>query len=377
MTDLIAQLATVLQPIGLTAILVYLYGYFSRSSTDIKITETIMGVVFGFAAIVAMASPIQTSSGVSVDLRNLFVGISAAFFGWRGGSITLAITVLTRLNIGGDGVIVGVVAASISGTMGLVWHNAISPRITNIFVSLPILASLISLHITAAFLLPAAVTAIILHDIAPLALVFNFAGTGIFALLIYREIALTDEANRLRTEATTDPLTRVLNRRYTIEIYRDWVHEKPAAKGVAMSCIDIDNFKKINDTYGHLAGDHVLVSAARRIASCLRKHDIFCRMSGDEFLIIMTNVRKEEASIVSERCRAAVAKAAIDFNDQSISASISIGTVWASQAPAFDQFRNAADQALYRAKSMGRDCSSFAVHPNSLRFAKPSTRAIA
>ena len=79
MTDLIAKLATVLQPVGLATILVYLYGYFSRSSTDIKITQIIMGVVFGLAAIVAMASPIQMSSGVMVDLRNLFVGISAAF----------------------------------------------------------------------------------------------------------------------------------------------------------------------------------------------------------------------------------------------------------------------------------------------------------
>tara|TARA_R110002167_G_scaffold1426_1_gene6578 strand:- start:50820 stop:51950 length:1131 start_codon:yes stop_codon:yes gene_type:complete len=373
MTDLIAKLATVLQPVGLATILVYLYGYFSRSSTDIKITQIIMGVVFGLAAIVAMASPIQMSSGVMVDLRNLFVGISAAFFGWRGGSITLALTVLTRLGIGGDGVLVGIVAASISGTTGLIWHHFISPRIRNIFVSLPILASLISLHIAAAFLLPAPLTALIMQDLAPVALIFNFAGTGIFALLIYREIALADEENRLRTEATTDPLTRVLNRRYTIEIYGDRVQGKPGAKGVAMSCIDIDNFKKINDVYGHLAGDHVLVSAARRIASCLRDHDLFCRMSGDEFLIIMTDVHAQEASAISERCRAAVAEAAIDFDNQSIGASISIGTVWASQAPAFNQFRNAADEALYRAKSMGRDCSSFAVHRNSLLSAIPAS----
>lgn len=365
MTSFTAQFAAFLQPIGLTAILVYLYGYFSRSRTSIAVTEFIMGVVFGTAAIAAMASPINVAPGVIIDLRNLFVGIAAAFFGWRGGSIALSITVLVRINIGGDGAMVGVAAAIISATMGLVWNHQISPRLSNILVSLPILASMISLNFLAAFLLPAPVTALIFRDVVPLAVAFNFAGTGIFALLIYREIELADEANRLRYEATTDPLTRVLNRRYAVEFYSDVIRGKSAKKGVAISCIDVDNFKKVNDSYGHLAGDQVLVNSARRISSCLRQDDIFCRMSGDEFLIVMTNVNQTEARLISERCRAIVTEAPIVFEGNEISASISIGTVWARQAPVFDQFRNSADAALYRAKAMGRNCSSFTVYGKS------------
>ena len=133
MTSFTAQFAAFLQPIGLTAILVYLYGYFSRSRTSIAVTEFIMGVVFGTAAIAAMASPINVAPGVIIDLRNLFVGIAAAFFGWRGGSIALSITVLVRINIGGDGAIVGVAAAVISAAMGLLWNHHISPRLSNIY----------------------------------------------------------------------------------------------------------------------------------------------------------------------------------------------------------------------------------------------------
>lgn len=377
MTSFTAQFAAFLQPIGLTAILVYLYGYFSRSRTSIAVTEFIMGVVFGTAAIAAMASPINVAPGVIIDLRNLFVGIAAAFFGWRGGSIALSITVLVRINIGGDGAIVGVAAAVISAAMGLLWNHHISPRLSNILISLPILASLISLNFLAAFLLPPPVTALIFRDVVPLAIAFNFAGTGIFALLIYREIELADEANRLRYEATTDPLTRVLNRRYAVEFYSDVIRRKSTKKGVAISCIDVDNFKTINDTHGHLAGDQVLVNSARRIASCLRQDDIFCRMSGDEFLIIMTNVNETEASLVSERCRAIVSDAPIVFEGKEIPASISIGTVWARQAPVFDQFRNAADAALYRAKAMGRNCSSFSVHGKAAPELHPQPNAVA
>ncbi len=359
MLEVLSNVARFVEPLGLTVLLVYCYGFFSRSAQSPNRTSIAMGTVFGLAAVISMASPITLSDGIIADLRNLFVGVSAAFFGWPAALVTGIIAAFARLSIGGSGTQIGILAILISAGAGLTWARFVRPKVTSVWVSLPLLGAFISTHLFAGLLFPSELAIKFFTQIAPVICVLNFAGVGIFAMLIDRERALMGETNRLLLAATTDPLTRALNRRSVIDRYNCLIQLNAPRRGVAMVCIDVDNFKMANDTFGHLAGDKVLVEIAARIRSCLRSDDLFARMSGDEFLIVLTNVASQEAQSITERCRKIISRAPVPFEGETINTSISVGTVWSPRMEEFAEFRDAADAALYQAKSAGRDCMAF------------------
>lgn len=359
MLSFLSDIAHFVEPMGMTVILVYTYGCFSRTAPSPTQLSIGMGAVFGLAAMVAMASPLVLGDGIIIDLRNLFVGISAAFFGWRAAVITLFMTILTRLGIGGAGVMAGVTGLMIAASMGLFWAYALRPKLKSKLVSLGSLGVAISMHLLSAFVFPwdFALQLLSLHALE--LVVLNFAGTAVFALLIFREQSLMGETSKLLHAATTDPLTKVLNRRSVLDRYVVAQNTQKAPRGMAMVCIDLDRFKAINDDHGHLVGDRVLIEMSRRISSCLRDQDLFARMSGDEFLIVLSNVASREAHQITERCRRIVSGIPISAEGISINATISIGTVWSPQYEMFGEFRDAADTALYTAKSAGRNCVAF------------------
>jgi len=359
MLDLLSDITMFVEPVGLAVILVYTYGFFSRSAPSANRLRASMGTLFGLASIAAMASPMPLSDGIFIDLRNLFVGISAAFFGWRAVAITLFMVASMRIGIGGDGALAGLVSAIVAAGMGLIWRQFVRPRISRSRIALPVLATMISCHLIGAFVFPPDIAVAFLKKVGLPLVILNFAGTAIFAILISREQALMGETTRLLHAATTDPLTKILNRRSVIERYGLVARANAPRRGAAMVCIDVDQFKAINDTYGHLAGDKVLVELSTRITSCLRTDDLFARMSGDEFLIVLTNVASHEAHLITERCRTIVSRAPIAAEGKLINTTISIGTVWSPKLEEFGEFRDAADAALYHAKSAGRDCVAF------------------
>lgn len=359
MSSVLSAFLTFLDPIGLTVILVYFYGYFSRSQPSVHQLGAVMGVVFGLATWIAMAAPINMGEGVIIDLRNLFVGVSAAFFGRRAALITLCMAVTARLGIGGIGMLSGVVGICIASTMGLVWAAFIRPKITNGLVAFPILAAMISVHLVSAFVFPWAFAIMFLKTMAPLIVVSNLIGTIIFSLLIQRERSLAGHEVSLRFAATTDPLTDILNRRSVVEQYEMLGKNDKRSRGVAMVCIDVDKFKAINDTYGHLAGDMVLIEVAQRLSSCLRPSDLFARMSGDEFLIVLTNISDADTHTIASRCRKIISMSPINSEGAAIRTTISVGSVWSETLDDFDTLRDAADTALYQAKNMGRNRIAF------------------
>ncbi len=359
MFDSFQRIATFIEPIGITIVLVYLYGVFGRKLSSNNQIELCMGLLFGLAAMIAMSSPIEVAEGRIIDLRNLFVGVSAAFFGWRGGAVTVVMALLTRAYIGGDGAAIGILAIGIAATMGALWAYAVRPKVPNDLVAVPILGAMISVHILPTVFLPADLRWFVFTEIVPVLIVLNFVGSAMLALLIYREQALAGEATRLLQAATTDPLTRLLNRSSAMEAYRKRNIQHGANRGCAMACIDIDNFKQINDTHGHQMGDSVLVELTKRMQECLRPDDIFCRMGGDEFLIALDNVASHEAKAIAERCRNNVVRADFEKSGMHASPTISVGIVWAPAAQDFATFRSAADDALYHAKALGRDCVAF------------------
>ena len=171
------------------------------------------------------------------------------------------------------------------------------------------------------------------------------------------ELAVTNR--KLEHYASTDVLTELPNRRAGMEVLAEvWSVAVRSNQLMAVMLIDIDYFKRINDNYGHAVGDKVLKQIAAAMKDTARKGDTFCRMGGEEFLIICHNVNVDAKSMVlfAERIRQHINKQQIIINDTAINVSISIGVAIKEADMKEDhQLIDAADKALYAAKNAGRN----------------------
>ena len=171
----------------------------------------------------------------------------------------------------------------------------------------------------------------------------------------------------LETISITDPLTGAFNRRYLFENADKELLRMKRKKGsnkksamVGVIVIDIDFFKKINDQYGHLAGDSVIREVATRIMQSNRKYDCFGRYGGEEFLLVVPNADRDALQSVAERVWNVVRSKAFTFSDQEISVTCSLGaTLMLDVDDDIEESIHRADTALYHAKQTGRDRISY------------------
>jgi two-component system, cell cycle response regulator len=166
-----------------------------------------------------------------------------------------------------------------------------------------------------------------------------------------------DAEERLRQEATTDPLTGVLNRRKLELILREHVDSRTATREIfSLLMLDLDHFKKINDTYGHAVGDKILCHFVGICQKCLRKKDHLARVGGEEFAILLPETEEKAAFDIGNRIRDKLKSNPFSHAGKRIPITVSIGC-----ASLADDFMEAAklyslaDYALYRAKNTGRD----------------------
>lgn len=162
--------------------------------------------------------------------------------------------------------------------------------------------------------------------------------------------SLKQQINHLSKEAYTDPLTQLANQRTIRMLISDWIgnHNK-----FAIIFIDLDSFKKVNDTYGHDTGDQVLKFLAKTMESEVRKQDICCRYGGEEFVILLPETNKHTALNVAERVRR---KMAITPSPTGKIVTLSAGVAaYPADGDCFTDLFKAADKALYQAKRQGRN----------------------
>lgn len=184
-----------------------------------------------------------------------------------------------------------------------------------------------------------------------------FVIAGIASELLYRTWLAAFIANQqLAEHAATDPLTGLSNRRHIEpqlegEIGRALRHR--ATFSLLMA--DLDHFKRVNDQYGHDAGDAVLREVARRLKDLLRTEDRPARWGGEEFLVLLTDTDADQAGIVAEKIRAGIADAPVKVNGHAIDMTISIGVAEHHDEDDPLELIRRADQALYRAKDAGRN----------------------
>ncbi|MGD1878975.1 MAG: PleD family two-component system response regulator [Kiloniellaceae bacterium] len=171
---------------------------------------------------------------------------------------------------------------------------------------------------------------------------------------------LRDMLQRSVALAYTDTLTGIYNRRYmNAHLDRKIMEIAETVKPVSVLMFDIDNFKSINDTYGHKSGDEVLVELAKRVARGVRDIDLLSRYGGEEFVIVMPDADIEVAVAVAERVRGLVAdqKFTVSGNAEPLTVTISVGVATTREpTETTEAMIGRADEALYRAKDSGRNC---------------------
>lgn len=179
--------------------------------------------------------------------------------------------------------------------------------------------------------------------------------TYLMARQLQKNTLLSDKLQRL---VDSDRLTDTRTRRY----FFDRMQSASEDYGVCLM-IDIDHFKTVNDTYGHLAGDRVIQDVASRIKAILRDADIIARFGGEEFVVFLNRVDPATGFSISERIRNTIAERPISFNDIPIDVSVSVGGSPMMVGSEIERVIQDADAALYRAKAKGRNCTIFSSDP--------------
>lgn len=168
-----------------------------------------------------------------------------------------------------------------------------------------------------------------------------------------------DASRKLYESAVRDPLTQVYNRRFFDErLVNEFAYALRHSTPISLLVLDIDHFKKVNDSYGHPTGDAVLRVVGSALQETLRREDIVARFGGEEFAIIARGIAHPNACILAERIRRKVEALIIQREGGTLSVTMSIGVATLGPGAAFqtsDAMLSAADEALYRAKAEGRN----------------------
>jgi diguanylate cyclase (GGDEF)-like protein len=187
--------------------------------------------------------------------------------------------------------------------------------------------------------------------------IFEGALVSICAAYLFGGLVKDRIAARYRRASLTDPLTAVANRRGFFDTgERLLVRARFAREPTALIVFDLDRFKSINDGYGHHAGDEVLISFCRLATSQLRPSDLFGRIGGEEFASLLPDTGWHDALWLAERVRKAFEASSHTTGQYAFRSTVSVGVAISDkEQPDLNALLNAADQALYRAKALGRN----------------------
>jgi len=187
--------------------------------------------------------------------------------------------------------------------------------------------------------------------------------------ILLLEDRLVEARENMRFRATHDPLTSLLNRGAVMDLLTRELHRSHREqKSTAIILGDVDHFKRINDTLGHLVGDEVLMEIANRLLSAVRSYDFVGRYGGEEFLVVLNSCDPAFAATRAEEIRLAISRRPIQTAKGPLSLTMSAGLLLSAEwgVKSLEELLHQVDNTLYEAKSAGRDC---------LRIARPAVKA--
>ena len=167
--------------------------------------------------------------------------------------------------------------------------------------------------------------------------------------------SLSDQVKTLEKKSNIDSLTKVYNRR-ALSAYLDTICEDATSSyNIHMLMLDLDDFKKINDTYGHVAGDKILIFISNILKQTLRDADKIFRYGGEEFIIVLNRIDKERCKQIASRILELISANRLIYKGETISVTASIGSSLLTEGDTPDSFIARADKALYIAKENGKN----------------------
>jgi len=190
--------------------------------------------------------------------------------------------------------------------------------------------------------------------------IINNEGNIEGAVEIFSEIqdnsSIQNEIVQLQKEASLDPLTKVPNRKYLNAIIESKIREYKTVKvSFGINFIDIDNFKHVNDTYGHAVGDEILKLLVQTIQSNLRKYDVIGRLGGEEFVIVYSDLSQDDLSSVSEKIRILIASSVLRVPQHELKITVSIGATFVGGSDTVTSIIDRADSLMYKSKKDGKN----------------------
>jgi len=187
-------------------------------------------------------------------------------------------------------------------------------------------------------------------------------GTRLYFKFCYQDAVDQSYQQNLFRAANIDGLTQLYNKKYFIDVLsKEFSFSRRTKQPLSLLMIDVDHFKRINDTHGHMAGDLVLKSIGQYLLQHLRLENIACRYGGEEFAIILRNVPGDLAEHIAERLRKAMEGEKVLYRNTPIQITISIGiaTFDTNNFETIEDFIRKADEHLYEAKQTGRNRTVF------------------
>lgn len=190
--------------------------------------------------------------------------------------------------------------------------------------------------------------------------------------LVTAEHALQQQATEMATyvsEARTDSLTGLMNRRaIDDELNRRFAEWRRHGGSLSLVLVDVDHFKKFNDTYGHLAGDVVLAGVAHELSESMRESDLVARFGGEEFIALLPSSDSRDATLAAERIRKAIDQKEFYYEGNQLHVTVSCGATEALDGETIESLIHRADDALYASKDAGRNCSHWHDGIDSIRI---------
>ncbi|MBP1807386.1 GGDEF domain-containing protein [Rubellimicrobium aerolatum] len=347
-TDLFQPIPGTLALMGLLA---PSYGAVLRHARRPRRGQLGLGALCGAAAAFAMWQGTPLGEGWIVDLRSVPVTLAGAYLSPPGAAIAVLIAVAARLGLGGAGALAGCLILVVAAGAGWLWNRLTRPRPSMSWRALLGLAILSLSHVAAMLTAPPGMLRVLLGEVLPVHVPLHVAGVTLVGLLLERERLAAERERRLTHAAERDPLTGLLNRRGLDRA----LGRLPEDAGLAYLCCDLDHFKRVNDAYGHAAGDTVLKGVAERLREALRPEDLLGRTGGEEFVIAMPGLDASEGARAAARLRDLLRSRPFDLPEGEVAVTASIGGVWTESPLGLDTARTGADEALYAVKRSGRD----------------------
>jgi len=319
---------------------------------------TVLGIVCGLGAVLAIMDPTELPSGFPFDLRVAMVLIAGFFGGPVGATVSGGIASAYRFSLGGPTVDIGIAIIVIGAIIGAAGHALfVRPDKPIRMLDVLYVALLSPLTWLGALLLPWTQAVELAYRIFLPANALRIAGVLLLGLMILHERRRVEAESKIRRLAYIDELSGLSNRRaFYVSLEQAFARWQRFGEPHSIVMVDIDHFKRINDSHGHPTGDDVI----RRLATILkeesRKTDVVARLGGEEFAVLLSNAQSDFASRVAERIRKRVERDTVISDTTQLRFTVSVGVSHDLEAATHrHDLLSSADEALYEAKRSGRN----------------------